>query len=233
MAKKFVVQGDPKVAVAYLRVSTEDQELGPEAQRAQVDTWAQLRGVRVHAWVTDRLSGATSVDQRPGMIEALNQLRIGGAGLLVVARRDRLARDVVVAATVDRLAREAGARVVSVDGVGDGDDPAARLMTTIIDGFAAYERALISARTKAALAVKKQKGEFVGRIPYGYVRAEDGKHLVPSPVGQELVARVKELRAQGLTYRAISQVLWDEGRLSKSGGRIMPMQVQRLAKRAL
>ena len=40
-------QRDQSRAVAYLRVSTEDQALGPEAQRAAIEVWAARQGVQV------------------------------------------------------------------------------------------------------------------------------------------------------------------------------------------
>ena len=59
------------MAVAYLRVSTEDQNLGPEAQRAAIERWAAGREVTVAVWFEDRLSGATAVEDRPGLVAAL------------------------------------------------------------------------------------------------------------------------------------------------------------------
>ena len=38
--------------------------------------------------------------------------------MLLVAKRDRLARDVIVGAVVERMAERAGARVLSADEVG-------------------------------------------------------------------------------------------------------------------
>src|SRR5690606_20526464 len=99
------------------------------------------------------------------------------AGLLLVTRRDRLARDVVKAAMIERLAARHGARVVSAAGEGEGDDPASSLMRRMIDAFAEYERAILKARTKAALAVKKARGERVGSIPYGKRLGSDGRTL--------------------------------------------------------
>jgi hypothetical protein len=58
--------GNPSLAVAYVRVSTEDQNLGPEAQRAAIERWAPSRGITVAAWHQDCLSGATAVEDRPG-----------------------------------------------------------------------------------------------------------------------------------------------------------------------
>jgi DNA invertase Pin-like site-specific DNA recombinase len=100
-ARKGAKAGDARVAVAYLRVSTDEQHLGPEAQRAAVKRWAEASGARVAAWHTDPgVSGGA----------ALDGLREHGAGVLVVVKRDRLARDVVLAAQVESLAQRAGAR---------------------------------------------------------------------------------------------------------------------------
>ena len=41
--------GNPKRAVAYLRVSTDEQRLGPEAQRAAIAAWAVREGITVVA----------------------------------------------------------------------------------------------------------------------------------------------------------------------------------------
>jgi len=41
---KTTRQTDPTLAVAYIRVSTDDQNLAPEAQRASIDAWAARQG---------------------------------------------------------------------------------------------------------------------------------------------------------------------------------------------
>ncbi|MCZ7684437.1 MAG: recombinase family protein [Sandaracinaceae bacterium] len=158
---------DPTLAVLYLRVSTTDQNLGPDAQLATVERWACANGVRILATHGDHgVSGGASLDRRPGLLAALDALKEHGAGLLVVAKRDRLARDPIVAAMVEAAAARVGARIVSAAGEGDGDDPAAILMRRMVDAFAEYERHMIRARTKAALAVKRSRGERVsGRRP--------------------------------------------------------------------
>ena len=87
------VRTDAMRAVGYLRVSTQDQHLGPEAQRATIETWAAREGVQVTAWHVDMgVSGATPIDARPGLVAALASLREHGAGILVVAKRDRICR---------------------------------------------------------------------------------------------------------------------------------------------
>ena len=45
----------------------------------------------------------------------------------------------------------------------------------MVDAFAEYERAIIRARTRAALAVKRGRGERTGEVPYGFRLAEDAQ----------------------------------------------------------
>lgn len=225
--------GNMKIAIGYLRVSTEDQKLGPEAQRATIEAWAAREGVSVVAWHVDAgVSGASPIEGRPALCAALAGVREHGAGLLLVAKRDRIARDVVIAATVERAATLAGARLVSADGTANGDTPADAFMRTVIDGAAAYERGLIRARTKAALAAKAAKGERTGEIAYGFRLAADGTHVEHDPAEQGVIAIVCELRAAGLSQRAIVRELSVRGVVSRGGRPLALSQVQRLLPRS-
>lgn len=223
-------QPDPAKAIAYLRVSTDRQDLGPDAQRTAIRLWAKRRGVEVVDWHEDRgVSGGTDVDKRPGLMAALEALRAQGAGALVVARLDRLARDVLISAMVERLVERQGARIQSADGSGNGTGPEAELMRNIVAAFSAYERALIRARTRAALAVKRDRGERVGTIPYGYRLATDGKHVEEDPAEQAVVVRVCELRADGNSLRAIGRTLLAEGHRPRRGRNWHVQVVARIA----
>src|SRR5580692_8132311 len=98
MSKRVKV-GSPLVAVAYIRVSKDEQKLGPEAQRASIEAWAAREGVSVASWQVDQgVCSVTPIEGRPALLAALGALREYGAGVLVVAKRDRIARDVVLSA---------------------------------------------------------------------------------------------------------------------------------------
>lgn len=224
--------GSPLVAVAYVRVSTEDQNLGPQAQRAALEAWAAREGVQVAAWHVDHgVSGATPIEGRSALCAALASLREHGAGILLVAKRDRVARDVVIAATIERAATAAGARLVSADGTANGDSPADAFMRTVIDGAAAYERGLIRARTRAALGVKKARGERVGEVEYGFRLAIDGVHVEADDAEQAVLAVVDELRSAGLSQRGIVAALSARGLLSRAGKPFQKTQVARMLAR--
>lgn len=216
--------------MGYVRVSTEEQHLGPEAQRAAITLWAQRGGLTVVSWHVDAgVSGARELDGRPALMSALADLAAHRAGVLAVARRDRLARDVVIAATIERAVMGRGARVVSADGVGNGDTPADQFMRTILDGAAAYERELIRARTRAALKAKRAKGERAGNVPWGFAARPDGR-LDPHDVERAIVTRVLELRREGLSLRRIVLALEEESHACRSGKPLQLTQVARIAR---
>src|SRR5207344_467275 len=130
--------------------------LGLEAQRASVVTAAGRLGLELtRTFVDAGTSGSLTIEDRPVLLDAVAALRRGD--VLLVAKRDRLGRDVIAVAMIERLIAKRGARVVSAAGEGtDSDDPSAVLMRRLIDSFAEYERALIAARTRAALAAQRR-----------------------------------------------------------------------------
>jgi DNA invertase Pin-like site-specific DNA recombinase len=227
MAKSRRPVVDPTRVVAYIRGSTEEQHLGPEAQLAAIDTWATRAGVTLVAVHRDLgVSGATPLADCPGLMAALENLGTHNAGQLVVAKRDRLARDVMKAAMVEARAEALGARITSAAGEGDGTDPSAKLMRQIVDAFAEYERALIGARTKAALMAKKAKGQRIGGVPYGFSDL-DGQ-LVPNDAERVVIARARQLSSLGTSLRGICAKLKDEGTVFRNFNWTSPSLAERL-----
>ena len=206
-------------AVAYLRVSTDGQTvsgLGLDAQRAAILGAASRLGLTVTSWHADEgVSGSAALDARPGLLAALDALTRGD--VLVVAKRDRLGRDVLNVAMAERLAARKGARILSAAGEGtDGDAPADILMRQMIDAFAQFERAVIGARTKVALKAKRARGYRAGTVPFGYVADATGR-LSENPAEQRVVSLVRELRAAGFTLQAIADELNAQGFTTRKG----------------
>lgn len=220
---------DPKKAVVYIRASTEEQHLGPEAQRAAVEQHAFRHGLSIVAIHRDLgVSGGTPLAECDGLMAAMADLETHRAGLLLVAKRDRLARDVMKAAMVTSRVEALGATIVSAAGEGEGDDPAAKLMRTMIDAFAEYERAMIAARTRAALQAKKKKGERIGGIPYGFSDL-DGK-LVPNDAEREVIVAARELSSRGVSLRGICRMFLEEKVVFRNFSWTSPAHAERLLK---
>ncbi|HYC76206.1 MAG TPA: recombinase family protein [Planctomycetota bacterium] len=208
-------------AVAYSRVSTDSQSetgLGLHAQRTAIDAAARRLGVDVASWHENAgVSGSTSAEERVGLMAAIGNLRRGD--VLLVAKRDRLGRDVVNVALVERLVERKGARIVSAAGEGtDSAEPTALLMRRIVDAFAEYERLLIGARTKAALRAKRGRGERAGNVPFGYVADAAGR-LTAHADEQRVLSFMRERRTAGDSLRADAAALDAAGVRPRGGGR--------------
>ena len=73
------------------------------------------------------------------------------------------------------------------------------------------------------------KRERTGSVPYGYRLDLDGRSLIDDEAEQRVVRAVRELRAAGLTYRAVCDELASAGYVPRSGKGWLPMTVQRIA----
>jgi DNA invertase Pin-like site-specific DNA recombinase len=138
-----------------------------------------------------------------------------GAGYLVVQRLDRFSRDPLTAALAESELRKNGASLACADGAGSGDDPTSELIRGILLSVARFEKALIRSRIKAALAVKRSRGERVGAAPYGM--KPEGKSLSIHPEEAATVERLRALRASGLTLRAVIDQATGEGLRNRAG----------------
>lgn len=218
-------------AIGYRRISKDrgDNGLGLVAQQKAIRDEAERLGLTLTETFTDNgVSGGARIEKRVELLAALKELRPGDR--LIVARRDRIARDVMLAGWIRKEVRKRGAEIVSAAGEGNGaaDDPTAKLMQTIVDAFAEYERDLIRARTKAALATKKAAGRrWCKDAPYGYRWTTDGA-VAENAAEQRTIKLVHELRGQQFTYRGIVGELQRRRRRNRAGRPFILPQVQRI-----
>jgi DNA invertase Pin-like site-specific DNA recombinase len=160
------------------------------------------------------VSGACGLDGRPGLTAAISQLRRGD--VLLIGKRDRLGRDVMNVMLIEKVIGKRGASVVSADGVGNGDGAADVFMRQVMDAAAAFERNLIKARTKAAMAAKRTAGERVGEVPFGWTLTADGR-LVENAHEQNVLAKINVCRSLGMSLRKIAAILTESGCITKKG----------------
>ena len=210
--KKTKRRMDARVAIAYLRTSTDDQTLGPEAQRADVERWARTQGVTIAGWYVEHVSGAAPLDARPVLWDAIDHASRARAGVLVTSKRCRLSRSAMNAELITRYLSELGIAYRSADGSSDDVSPEGVLMRSMLDAIAAYERALIGVRTRAALAAKKRRGERgPGSVPYGSRLSADGRSLEPDPAEARIVERLRGWKLRNVSPLSIAGILNGEG----------------------
>lgn len=225
--------GDPQVAVGYVRVSTDQQELGPEAQEDAIRGWAAQHSIRlVEPIYRDDLTGATDPMDRPGFQQAYALARQHRAGWLVAKHRDRVSREPMLTAATEAALHRIGVHLLTTDRkpVDDRDDPMQGMIAAITDGFGKVELHRIRQRTADALAVKKRRGEVVGSVPLGFeaVDRNGTRVLVPHDGERQAALRAVVLQAQGVGLRAIGRRLTQEGMPPREGGPWHHTAVKRL-----
>src|ERR687889_2865459 len=139
--------------VSYLRVSTDRQGrsgLGLEAQRKAVEDFLNGGRWNLIAEFVEVETGKR--DDRPKLAEALSLCRLHNA-TLVIAKLDRLSRDAAFLLGLQK----AGVRFVAAD-MPEANEMVVGIMAVV----AQAEREMISARTRAALAVAKARGKRLG-----------------------------------------------------------------------
>ena len=205
-------------AIAYCRVSTEKQAksgAGLDAQKAAIESYAAKNGLTITATLVDAgISGASPIEQRLGLVAAVAAITKGT--VLLIAKRDRLGRDQLTTLGIERAIQKKGGSIVSADGIANGSAAADQFMRSILDAAAAFELSLIKARTLAAVDAKRQKGQRIGEVPFGYEVAADGL-LVEVASEQLVIAKIMSCRAAGLSLRAIAQELDSQSIPTKKG----------------
>lgn len=222
--------------LGYIRVSTEEQATNGQsldAQRAKVAAYAALYDLELVEIIVDAGVSAKSLN-RPGLQDALAKLRRGVADGLVIGKLDRLTRSVGDwQKLIDAyFGDKAGKQLFSVADSIDTRTAAGRLVLNVLLSVAQWERETIGERTKDALQHKIRKGERCGKVRFGYELAADGKTLVAVPVEQEAIDLMKQLRAEGESYRDIAAELNRRGIQTKEGSGWLHTSVRGILARA-
>lgn len=192
-------------AVGYVRVSTGEQAesgAGLAAQRHAIEAECSRRGWELVDVHTDTASGK-SLTGRPALLTALEEVEHGHAQVLVVSKLDRLSRSLLDFAGLMARAQRGGWNLVALDLGIDLSTPAGEFMASVMASAAQWERRIIGARTRDALAAKRAAGVRLGR---------------PGGLPVEVLRRIVAARAAGASLRAIADQLTEDAVATSQGG---------------
>jgi DNA invertase Pin-like site-specific DNA recombinase len=211
-----------KQYVTYKRVSTAEQGrsgLGLEAQDRDIqlylETFSDVPYEVVGAFV-DVESGGN--DDRPELAKAIALAKRTGAELLV-AKLDRLSRDVAFIATLLKDKR-LSFRVASMP-------HADKFQLHIYAALAEQERDFISRRTKAALAAAKAKGKVLGGLRDTTMKRNEVVKHEAQRRATDLQGVLLPMRQAGKSLREIAAELSRLGVKTARGGEWTAAQVSR------
>jgi len=190
-------------------------------QTSRLEAYCQMRGLTLARIVREEgVSASKPLADRPGGAAVMRAIATRQAAHIVALKLDRLFRDAADALLRIREWDHSGVALHLVDMGGAAVDTASamgRMMLTILAGFAEWERNVIAERTAAVLAHKKKNREVYGTTPLGFQR--DGDQLVEDATELEVIQRMRALRREGLSLRAIADRLNAEAVPTKQGAR--------------
>ena len=224
-------------AIGYIRVNTENQNggdsFGLETQRDAIIKYCDANGLDLANIFEDpALSGSLPALERPGLRAILEAVQEGDK--VIVARLDRIARDLYLSLWVEKEIRKAGAELISTSEPYRWNDPTQKLLLNIIMSFAEFERSLITSRLSSGRKTKARQGGYAGgKAPIGYRSKRGDKTLTLDEEKTSTVKRVFELRAAkpDASLQKIADILNVEGLTTKEGQQFHAMQVKRILDR--
>jgi len=221
----------------YLRVSTDGQvgedRYGLAAQREAVRAYAAKNGLDiVGEYVDEGISGAKL--DRPALNDLLAAARKRRFERVLVAKLDRLARDLYLQLFIEKELLVADVEVVSVAEPFSNSDPMSRAMRQIVGVFAELERATIAQRLAGGRREKARDGGYAGGgVPLGYRPDTERRELVVDQEKADAVRRAFEIRSQfrGRSLSKIAEQLNAEGYTTATGRPFSKVQVHRVLSR--
>lgn len=202
-------------AVAYLRVSTEEQAaegVSLAAQEKALRAYCAMRGFELVEIVTDAaVSGGKPMAQRDGGARVLSLIRRRKVRAVVALKLDRLFRSCADCLQTVQAWNKSGVALHLIDLGGQAVDTSSAtglFFLTVMAGAAELERNQVSERTRLAMAHRRSEGRRIsGWLPYGYRLAADGENLEEHPQERRAVVLIARLRAKGYSLRKIADGL--------------------------
>ena len=178
---------------AYIRVSTDKQTT--ETQRFEILKFADAHKLTIDQWIEETVSGTKKVQERK-----LGQLlpTLQAQDVLIITEISRLGRSLMeVMSLLHRLMEQEVTVLTIKEGYMLGNNLNSKVLAFAFSLSAEIERAMISQRTKEALARKRSEGKRLGR-PKGSLSkrtklmGKEGviKDLLAKQVGVSAIARI-------------------------------------------
>jgi DNA invertase Pin-like site-specific DNA recombinase len=211
----------PTNAIIYCRVSPKGRRgevSGEEAAAGSMETqlgmmrrYCEEKGYIIAGEFCDEYKSGDD-EERPGLWDAIASCERGY--VLVVWRRDRLARSVFLSELITKDLAKVKAKVESVEG-NNGDSFEDNLVRGILAVVAEYERKVNAHRTKVHMIAKQRMGYRMSSVkqpPMGTnVDPRNKKKLQINEPEMDLLTWIDRMKRAGWGYRAIARQLNHRG----------------------
>lgn len=219
-------------AVVYLRVSTDgqaqDNKYGLSSQWEDVSNYAKQNNINIVETYTEAgVSG--SLINRPMLNKLLKDAEQKKFNKVIVAKLDRVARDLFCQLWVEKELLKNNINIISVSEPFDDNDYMSKAFRQMVGVFAELEKNRISERMTSGRLQKAKKGGYAGgRVPIGYISDKNTNTLVVNLQKVEAIKLVFKLRALGMSFQQIADFLNEAGHTSALNKEFSKNQIKRI-----
>lgn len=167
--------------IGLVRVSTDAQDTRRQYDVLDPICWRVFE---------EKVSGKLAVEDRPGLVAALAELREGD--MLAVVEVDRLSRNLLEGLIMLQELFARGVRVKVLEGIAAGEHTERSFLLDMALALAEDRRRDISRKTRDGLAAAARRGRKGGR---------------PSVITTDRQDQARQMREAGMSYRRIAEAL--------------------------
>lgn len=171
-----------KITAVYVRVSTDKQSNGAEAQELALRNHCQLKNITNFQVFTDIGVSGKRI-KRPGLDQLMGMAKEGKVESVIVYSFSRFARSTTHLIAALTEFKSLGISFLSLTENIDTNSAIGMAFFTIISAIAQLERELIVERTKAGLQNARAKGKILGR------KRHDNVKLITALLNQKMSYR--------------------------------------------
>ena len=208
------------ITALYCRLSQEDELQGESNsitnQKKILEKYASDNGFyNCRFYVDDGYSGVTF--ERPDFQRMIADMEKGEISTIITKNLSRLGRDYLKTGTyIEIIFPQHDVRYIAVNDSVDtavGTNEFIGIRNYFNDFFAADT----SKKIRAVQRAKAERGERMGsNMPYGYMKSEDGKKLIPDPETAPVVKRIFDMYVSGIGTKTIANRLEQDKIMSPS-----------------
>ena len=191
-------------AFGYVRLSKWGaNSTSPQRQRQAIERLCKDRRWKLLEVFEDIDISAFNGNHRPAFEQMMG--RLGEVDAIVFWTLDRLSRSTVQSGQIAQACKAAGVNLVATDMPIDTTTAGGKFIYDILSAKGEFESATTSERSRSMVAYKRQKGEPLGKVPYGWRRS--GKGYEPDPKQQTKLREAAKRYVKGETFSAIAKDL--------------------------
>lgn len=218
----------------YIRVSTKYQVedgLSLYNQKNEILKYAERENLKITKIFADEGRSGRSINKREELLKVLDLMKKGDT--LIVFALSRLARHVGDYSNMCRDLEKKGCFIIIIKEKLENITATGKFQGNITAAASQFESDLTSERVKECMKLKKERGEFLGRISYGWeLSLGKGSDLIENIEEQKVINKIKSMKREKETVNNIIKYLNDNNiKPPRTSKKWYPNTINRIVKR--